>query len=185
MNAYVYPTNPVNGVDPLGLETCVITTRGKTLGIGDHSALYISRGYSNPENRKAGKGQVGGPVLYDPAGSYFRGVVEKLEKNNAVNRSLIGELNANHYVIGKSADLGKFKAHHNADDVTMACKDTTEEEEKEFFGNILEESAASAGGCALSVSNVIMGSDAFPRVKSSYMLPGNLERAARKNKADE
>ena len=48
--------NPVNYVDPLGLQTTVIITYD--YGIGSHAAVHTSNGNN------------GGSFLYDPAGSY-------------------------------------------------------------------------------------------------------------------
>jgi RHS repeat-associated protein len=55
LNIFSYASgNPVNGTDPLGLATALITTYD--YGIGTHSALYIQNGRS---------------YLYDPGGTYL------------------------------------------------------------------------------------------------------------------
>lgn len=59
LNFYVYVNNdPINYIDPNGLETCVLVTR-KGLGIGNHAALMATSG-----------GENNGGWIYGPAGSF-------------------------------------------------------------------------------------------------------------------
>ncbi|MBB6342160.1 RHS repeat-associated protein [Pseudomonas fluvialis] len=139
--------NPISFVDMYGLETCVIVTRGAS-GVADHAALYGSSGES-------------GPWIYDPAGGYATD-----------HRAGSGEL-----LTGNDASKDAYRKYHekNGDKVEESCKQTTAAEEKEFEEIALDRGGAPIGGtCAVMVSGVIGGSQAFPHVAAGTWLPGNL-----------
>ena len=178
MNAYRYPVNPVFFADPLGLETCVLTTRGKILGIGGHSALYMSRGFTDPGGRNS---QLkGGPVIYDPGGTYHTHIANVLNKGSAQGGGIKHDMIAYQFVAGKAANIQRFKDFHKKENLTMVCRDTTEQEEREFFEKALDYGHTDGGDCAGAVSSVIKDSETFPGVTESYTWPGSLERAAKK-----
>jgi RHS repeat-associated protein len=155
LNTYAYVGNrPLRLVDPLGLETCVLITRG-TLGFGNHSALYMSRGSDS-----------GGAALYDPSGSYAR-------TNNRGGGDMIFD---------EAADPAKFAEFHRKqfqDTTEMACKPTTEKEERRLFERALDEGPKAGPYCSTAVSNVLSGSPYFPNVEAGTFFPGNLFRATK------
>jgi uncharacterized protein RhaS with RHS repeats len=177
-NHYEYAGNPVSMVDPLGLETCALTPRGKMVGIGGHSALYISRGFVDTIGRNPHL--TGMAVLYDPDGGYHQDVAKKLHKNSKQNCLADKVIIPNQIAVGSGVDKEKFKNYHKKDDVTMVCKDTTEEEEKELINKVYEHGHVDPFACASAVSSVIKDSKAFPGVKDTCGLPGDLERAEKK-----
>ncbi|WP_211243539.1 RHS repeat-associated core domain-containing protein [Chitiniphilus eburneus] len=157
-NVYGYVGNdPINKIDPFGLETCVLITRD-SMGFGGHASLYISRGADN-----------GGPVIYDPSGSYSR----QSEKGGAEG----------HRVYGAKADIQKyanFYKNWDGDSTEITCKNTSISEEKLFHEKAIEFGSGSSFNCAISVSYVIGNSSAFPHVEPGTIFPGNLLRDAKK-----
>jgi len=155
-NLYAYVGNdPINYIDPYGLETCVIITRNfGFLNIGTHAALYLSRGDG------------GKPVLYAPAGSY----AARVEGGRA------------EFAFGENASIAAFTRFHmdRGSKVELYCKNTTQEEEQQFFDKTMNLPRTRGGFCASSVSHIIGGSESFPHVKPGTMLPGNLIRDAKK-----
>jgi RHS repeat-associated protein len=157
IGTYVYALqNPLRFIDPLGLRTCVLVTRGPS-GIANHSALFSSQGSE------------GGPFLYDPAGAYARA-------NGGGSGDLIDNF---------SASIEGFTRFHrdNYGDITESvCKETTKEEEEKFLSVAEAHLSASAFGCASAVSDVIGGSRSFPNVERGTFLPGNLIKDARRRR---
>ncbi|WP_342769041.1 hypothetical protein [Solilutibacter pythonis] len=129
MNTYTYVGgNPVNAVDSLGLQACLLTTVGPG-GVRDHSAVYTTRG------------DVGGPVLYDPAGSY-----------GAVNGGGSSGL-----VTGDAANIAKFKAFHKGQKVESTCKDTSQKEEQSIINAAMNLPSAVPFQCAVMSSTALSG----------------------------
>ncbi|MCC8362745.1 RHS repeat protein [Lysobacter sp. A6] len=152
VNPYAYVEgNPVNAIDPLGLETCLLTTIGPG-GIRDHAAIYTSRGDG------------GGPALYDPAGSFA-----------AANGGGSGEI-----VVGEAASKAAFAAHHRSQTVESTCKDTSAAEESRIINRAMQLAdtygITPAGDCAIRSSDVLNGLPSFPNVESGTFWPGNLLR---------
>lgn len=149
-NTYGYAEqNPLTGVDPLGLETCVVVTTN-SWGIRNHSALYMSQGD-------------GAPFLFDPSGAYARthggGTGDWLE--------------------GDAVNLKLFAEFHKPDRTEMTCQNTSAEEEKRLVGRIVNEfGPPRIASCAINVSNVVTGSPFFPNVTPNTFWPGNLYRSA-------
>ncbi|MGL4860134.1 MAG: RHS repeat domain-containing protein, partial [Enterobacteriaceae bacterium] len=67
VNLYQYSPNPIQEIDPLGLATCVLATKGGIFpGVRDHASLFIERAYmENGQYKQA---------IYDPSGSYARSI---------------------------------------------------------------------------------------------------------------
>jgi RHS repeat-associated protein len=156
MNRFIYAEGDgINGFDPWGLETCLLTTRDIS-GFGTHSALYISRVKIGPNDKTSI------PVIYDPSGSYA-------PKENLAK--------------GGSADIDKFKKHHKKkdnDETEVTCKNTTEEEEQKLFEKVMEIGPKGGLACSMAVSDVLFGSPYFPGVKAGTFFPGNLAKGAKK-----
>jgi RHS repeat-associated protein len=155
-NTYSYAGgDPLGGIDPFGLETCVLVTR--TIGgFADHAALYFSRGSDS-----------GGPAIYDPAGSYGRSI----SPHN-------GDM-----ITGAQADIGKFADFYKKLDGTKTdktCKDTSKEEEKRLFERALEIGGQAGLSCARASSTVLSGSPNYQSIVPGTFLPGNLFRDAQK-----
>ncbi|PYU36693.1 MAG: hypothetical protein DMG28_00015 [Acidobacteria bacterium] len=148
-NFYQYVLNdPLNSIDPLGLDTTVIIIYDKGVGgitYGSHSAVLIDNG--------------GNPILYDPAGSYT-------EKHQCGSGQACGDLDA---------DASKFKKFHqdNGSTVKFFVFKTTPQEEKQIADRIDQIGGAAPFFCATSVSNVLSGIGPFKSLKGS-MFPGNL-----------
>ena len=146
--------NPISYSDPLGLETCVMVTRGIG-GLGTHAALYMSRVKRNESDAQTT------PFIYDPAGSYS------------------GRSN---FSYGPKADIKKFGDYHkkkDGDTTESTCKNTTAEEEQRLYERALAEGPQGGLACSISVSNVLSGSPYFPNVSPGTLFPGNLFRNAR------
>jgi RHS repeat-associated protein len=149
VNTYAYVSGgPLTGIDPAGLETCVIVTTN-SWGIRNHSALYMSQGD-------------GRPFLFDPDGRYARshggGTLDIVE--------------------GDDVNLDEFVKLHNPDKTETVCKATSAEEESRLVNKIIGFKPPNLASCAVNVSNALWGSPYFPRVRPNTLLPGNLFRAA-------
>lgn len=152
LNTYTYVGgNPVNAVDSLGLETCLLTTVGPG-GVRDHSAVFTSRG------------DAGGPALYDPAGSFGAA-------NGGGSSGLVS---------GDAASIANFKAHHSGQQVESTCKDTSQKEEENIINNAMDLPSAGPGQCAIMSSTALSGQPSFPYVEAGTWFPGNLLRQFRK-----
>lgn len=150
-NFYVYAvSDPVNGIDPFGLNTTIIIIYDTGLfGItyGSHAALLIDNG--------------GDPMLYDPAGSYS-------QDNNCGSGDTCD---------GSDADLNKFKNYHqnNGSGVALLVFPTTPEEEKHIADRINNQGGAAPGYCASSVSDAIKGIGPFKNFTGAST-PGGLHK---------
>ena len=138
----------INNFDPLGLETCLLTTVGPG-GIRDHAAVFTSRG--------DGKG---GPALYDPAGAY-----------SPLNEGGSGDI-----VTGSAASIQKFRDFHKSQKVEVTCKKTSKSEEESIIEKASELPSAAPFQCSIRSSEALSGHSAFPKVKPGTFWPGNLLR---------
>jgi len=153
INTYAYVMgNPVNAVDSLGLQTCLLTTVGPG-GVRDHSAVFTTRGDG-----------AGGPALYDPAGSY-----------GAANGG-----GSSGIVTGDAADIGQFREFHNGQTVESTCKNTSQEEEVSIINNAVELPSAAPFQCGVMSSTALSGQPSFPHVQAGTFWPGNLLRQFRR-----
>jgi RHS repeat-associated protein len=150
-NLYIYSGNdPLNGTDPLGLETVVIITRDAvpyTFGLltyGSHAAVRVDNGNS--------------PVLYDPAGSYLsttRGSGDALNGEQANLQAYIQYQQST----GSTVNIYRFQ--------------TTLGQEADIASRIDELGGVIPCFCATGVSNAIGGIGPFQNVGSFF--PGTLE----------
>jgi len=152
-NTYAYVMgNPVNAVDSLALQTCLLTTVGPG-GVRDHSAVFTTRGDG-----------AGGPALYDPAGSY-----------GAANGG-----GSSGIVTGDAADIEQFRDFHNGQTVESTCKNTSQEEEVSIINNAAELPSAAPFQCGIMSSTALSGQPSFPHVQAGTFWPGNLLRQFRR-----
>jgi hypothetical protein len=135
-------------IDPVGLETCLLTTVGPA-GIRDHAAVFTSRGDGS-----------GGPALYDPAGGYGAA-------NGGGGAGLI---------TGSAASIDKFRQFHKGQKVESSCKATSKEEEASIIAKALSLPAAGPFQCARRSSTALSGHPSFSRVQPDTFWPGNLRR---------
>jgi RHS repeat-associated protein len=141
---YAY-SDGINGYDPLGLDVCLLTTRNR-VGIGSHSALYIS----SPK-----------PVIYDPSGSYaFSKTGEEFAYGPLAD-------------INKFKDFHKKLDGHTTD---VSCRKTSPEEDKKIYEKALEQDQGYGPVCSRRISDVLSGSPSFPGVSPGTWFPGNLAR---------
>ena len=161
-NFYQYVLNdPLNSIDPLGLNTTVIIIYDKGIGgitYGSHAAVLIDN-----------DGQ-GNPILYDPAGSYA-------PKNHCGSGDACGGFPEDHPGLGGNpdADLGRYKKFHEerGSTVKTIVFPTTPQEEKQIADRIKEIGGAAPLFCAASVSDALKGIGPFKSLKGS-MRPGIL-----------
>ena len=155
-STYTYASNnPLSWIDPMGLKTCVLVTRNDA-GVGNHAALYIERVRPN-ENSKTSVS-----FIYDPSGSYA---------------------SQTNFAYGDRASIGRFADFHKkkyGDTTEYSCKNSSEVEEQRLYERSLAEGPQGGLACAISVSNVLGGSQSFPGVQPSTWWPGNLIRDSRK-----
>jgi len=148
-NFYQYVLNdPLNSIDPLGLDTTVIIIYDTGVGgitYGSHAALLIDNG--------------GNPILYDPAGMYGG-------SHHCGSGQACGDLDA---------DASKYKKFHqdNGSTVKFFVFKTTPQEEKQIADRIDQLGGAAPFFCATSVSNALSGIGPFKNLKGS-MFPGTL-----------
>ena len=145
--------NPIAGMNPLGLKTCVLVT-GLASGFADHAALYVERGSDS-----------GGPAIYDLSGSYSRSI-------DPYNLDIVE---------GENATIERFSKFYNALDQSKTeatCKDTTPEDERRLFDRAVSLGAMSGPFCSSAVSTVLSGSRDFPFVTPGTLFPGRLFRDA-------
>jgi RHS repeat-associated protein len=143
--------NPLQLVDPQGLETCVVVTKN-SWGFRDHAALYMSQG-----------GEKGKPFFFDPSGSYAQS-----------HGGGTGD-----FIEGKWADLELFAKYHKDSTVEKVCRNTPKEEEQRIAEKIIVQMPSPGiAECAKNVSTALDGSPYFPKVKAGTTFPGNLYRAA-------
>jgi len=151
-NTYTYVGgNPLSNIDPLGLETCLLTTVGPG-GIRDHAAIFTSRGDGG-----------GGAAIYDPAGAY-----------SSANQAGSGDV-----VMGPAANVGKYKKFHNGQKVESTCKDISQAEEESIIERALSLPSAAPFQCSSRASTALSGQPSFPNVQPGTFWPGNLLRQVR------
>jgi RHS repeat-associated protein len=160
-NFYQYVLNdPLNSIDPLGLDTTVIIVYDKIGGItvGTHAAVLIDN-----DGR-------GNPILYDPAGDYRA-------KNHCGEGDACGGFQEEYPGLGGNpdADLGRYKKFQEkkGSTVKVFVFPTTPQEEKQIADRIDKIGGAAPFFCAASVSNALKGIGPFKNLKGS-MSPGNL-----------
>ncbi|WP_310737666.1 Ig-like domain repeat protein [Mitsuaria sp. WAJ17] len=152
INTYAYVAgNPVGYVDPFGLQTCLLTTVGPG-GIRDHAAVYTARGDGS-----------GGPAIYDPAGAY-----------GPAHQAGSGDL-----IIGKAANIQKYKEFHKGQIVETSCKNTSQAEEESIISKAESLPSAAPFQCSIRSSTALGGHPSFPNVKPGTFWPGNLLRQVR------
>jgi RHS repeat-associated protein len=129
VNLYGYVGgNPVNALDPLGLETQVIVVR--EYGIGAHAAVRVDNG--------------GSPVLYDPAGSYI--------PNSGEPRGS-GDI-----FYDRNANLQDYvKYHEKSGTVEVTRLPTTRAQESTIVRQAEDFGGASPFFCATAVSSALKG----------------------------
>ncbi|EGT0664306.1 RHS repeat protein, partial [Citrobacter werkmanii] len=160
-HSYIYPLEPINNIDPLGLKTCVLVTKGSMSllpGFRDHASLFIERAYiENGQYVSA---------IYDPSGSYARSV-------DLGNADILSHDDAS---FDRYKDF--YKKHDNST-VDITCNyETTTEAEMNFYNKAIELGSMTGPVCASTVSTVLDGSPFFPRVTRGTFFPGNLFRDA-------
>jgi hypothetical protein len=161
---YAYAMNsPALLVDPSGLDTVIIITRGSYggLDVGDHSALMI-------DSNASGDKLEPGPVLYDPAGSY----------ENATRGS-------GGVFQGADANLDAYIRYQKQTGSTVYTYrfKTTSAEEAQIAKRLLEQGDPRGFTCALSVSGVLKGVGPFANL-SQTRWPGSLQNQLIKAKDD-
>jgi len=148
--------NPLVMVDFFGMETCLLTTVN-SWGIRDHVAVFTSKGDGS-----------GGPIIYDPAGSFG---AEYGEGGGYVE-----------FVEGKNASIENFKKHYGENTVEVTCKNTSREEEEGIIDKASDQPTAAPFFCSISASWALEGSSSFSRVKGGTFFPGNLKRQVERSR---
>jgi RHS repeat-associated protein len=136
--------DPVNFVDPSGLETVVITVNGGILPTSDHAAVRVDN--------------AGDPIIYDPGGSYrsaTRGSGDAFYGSEADLEPFIDYQTSD----GSEVTLHRFR--------------TTPEEETEIAKRIHEQGGRLPLLCARGTSQAISGIGPFMNL-GSYLTPGGL-----------
>ncbi len=160
-NFYQYVFNdPLNSIDPLGLDTTVIIVYDKVGGItlGTHAALLVDN-----DGR-------GNPILYDPAGDYGA-------KNHCGSGEACGGFQEEYPGLGGNpdADLGRYKKFQEkkGSTVKVFVFPTTPQEEKKIADRIDKLGGALPGFCSANVSDALRGIGPFKNLNGS-MSPGTL-----------
>ncbi|ECC3555390.1 hypothetical protein AU825_24895, partial [Salmonella enterica subsp. salamae] len=161
LNAYRYPLDPINNIDPMGLKTCILVTKGSMSllpGFRDHASLFIERAYIENGQYES--------VIYDPSGSYARSI----------------DIGNGDQLFYENASFEKYKdfyRKHDNSTVDITCNyETTAEAEMNFYKKVMELGDRSGPACASTVSTVLDGSPFFPRVTEGTFFPDNLFRDA-------
>ena len=150
VNLYAYVGNdPLNGMDPTGLDTAVIITRDAvpyTFGLltyGSHAAVRVDNG--------------GNPMLYDPGGSY-----------------LARTRGSGDAFYGNEAALNAYTSYQRSTGSTVNTYrfSTTSDQERQIANQIEERGGVSGCLCASAVSDVLRGVGPFKGVGS--FAPGTL-----------
>jgi len=142
--------NPVNGVDPFGLLSVLVTTYD--YGFGSHSALYIETN--------------GSKYLYDPGGTYAV----------SLGYGEPGFRNGDGVFRNNEADLYQYLLYQisSGSTVVSTILNLTPEQEQTAVKNAQNIGDNGPGYCARSVSSSLNGMNGI----SPTWFPGNLARQA-------
>lgn len=144
--------NPLNRIDPLGLETTVVINYNTPL-IGTHAGLYVGHGVLD--------GQPAGPEIYDPSGSYL---------NNTRGEGGV--------FFEQDASLGNYVAYQLTDgsNVQIYTFNTTAAEEEAIAKRAEGIGDPRGLNCASSVSHALNGIGPF-RNLGTFSTPNGLGAA--------
>jgi hypothetical protein len=155
--------NPINAIDPTGLQTIVIVT-GDGL-IGEHAGIWVGRGSGDD------------PVLYDPGGHY---------------RPAGGTHPSGDAFYGNEADLDRFiETHRNWGETVRTYEYPTTAAQEARIGYRIEHGrdpgldelgsddtgGSSGGACAFSSAAALRGVGPFSRLGRWIFTPKGLARS--------
>ena len=152
-NLMSYVANdPINGIDPSGLKTIFLITRG-ALGIGNHIAVYIDNG--------------GSPMIFDPGGTY----ATPLDGTG----DLVSGARAN------TGAFAAFHQSHFGDSTEMITFDTSSADEAAIADRLQGPGMGGfrGGQCATGVSSAVDGIGPFKGLGSNFFFPGSVGRSLR------